>query len=115
MQKIPFTSLQFTSSSFPSLSLSLSLSLSPSTDQLELTLLLEPSMSPWTIISSSGPKGLLIITSVLKSELKNIKNGIFKKFKNSKMTPKIPQNQKVKIFKKSLKEASNQKSLENKI
>merc|ERR1712105_163851 len=110
-----FTSLQFTSSSFPSLSLSLSLSLSPSTDQLELTLLLEPSMSHGTIISSSGPKGLLIITSVLNSELKNIKNGIFKKFKNSKMTPKTPKNQKVNIFKKSLKEASNQKSLGNKI
>ena len=27
-------------------------------------------------------------------KLKNIKNNVFKKFKNSKMTPKTPQNQK---------------------
>jgi len=46
--------------------------------------------------------------------LKYIKNDIFENFKNSKITPKTPKNQKGKKFKMSLKEASNQKSLENK-
>merc|ERR1712059_86235 len=64
---ILFTSLHFTSSSFPSLSLSLSPQISHmdlyvflSTDQIELTISQEHSRSPGTIISSPGPMGLLI-------------------------------------------------------
>ena len=37
----------------------------PSTDQIEVTTLQEPYRSPVTIISSPGPMGLLILTSVL--------------------------------------------------
>ena len=48
-------------------------------------------------------------------KLKNIKNGIFKKFKNSKITTKTPKNQKVKKFKKSYIDTSNEKSSKKKI
>ena len=51
----------------------------------------------------------------LQSELTNIKNDIFRHFKNSKMTPKTPKNQQFKIFQNTCKEASNEKSVVNKL
>ena len=42
-------------------------------------------------------------------ELENIKNDIFKNFKNSIITPKTPTNKKLKFISKSCKEAANEK------
>merc|ERR1712030_66126 len=53
----------------------------------------------------------LSVTPRSRLKMNNIKNDIFKKFKNSKVTSKTPQNQKVNNFKKSHKEASNSKIL----
>ena len=40
----------------------------PSKDQIELTILQEPSRSPWIIISSPGPMGLLILLPIYLSQ-----------------------------------------------